>query len=262
MLRELPRLGTVVNEHEPGRLCRYDTDRHARARGPFHRPGHEIPRQLSGIFSQRAAFLVAEQFRTLVVPLYFRADLTLEQQLYQRAKPLPYLGVAAKLVKEFALKRIVEIGSMRQPMAHPLGGFDPMCCNDGHSTLYLASTGAEVFTVDSNPQCAEVLRAYRPSFPTFTFRPATASLFWSNSPARSTFFISMRGTSFPAANTRRSISRPIDARCRRLAPRCLVQIDDTDILNGGKGRLVVPQMIRDGFELITWGRQAILTRDG
>jgi hypothetical protein len=47
----------------------------------------------------------------------------------------------------------------------------------------------------------------------------------------------------------------------KLAPRCLVQIDDTDILNGGKGRLVIPQMIRDGFELVTWGRQAILARD-
>jgi hypothetical protein len=46
----------------------------------------------------------------------------------------------------------------------------------------------------------------------------------------------------------------------RLARTCVVLIDDTDILNGGKGRLVIPQMIRDGFELITWGRQALLVR--
>ena len=45
-----------------------------------------------------------------------------------------------------------------------------------------------------------------------------------------------------------------------LARTCVVLIDDTDILNGGKGRLVIPQMIRDGFDLVTWGRQALLVR--
>jgi hypothetical protein len=47
----------------------------------------------------------------------------------------------------------------------------------------------------------------------------------------------------------------------RLSATCIVQIDDTDIMNGGKGRLAIPQLIRDGFQLITWGRQAILVRD-
>jgi hypothetical protein len=45
-----------------------------------------------------------------------------------------------------------------------------------------------------------------------------------------------------------------------LARRCLVQVDDTDILNGGKGRLVIPRLIRDGFELVAAGRQSMLVR--
>ena len=142
--------------------------------------------------SQRAAALVATIFGRSVVPLYFRADLTLEEQIHQRGKPLPYLRVLSQLVSEFRFKTIVEIGSARMPMRHALNAFDPVCCNDGHSTSFLA--------------------AYRAASP-------------------------------------------------KLSPQCLVQIDDTDISNGGKGRLVIPQMIRDGFELVTWGRQAILVRD-
>jgi hypothetical protein len=46
-----------------------------------------------------------------------------------------------------------------------------------------------------------------------------------------------------------------------MAKTSVVLIDDTDIMNGGKGRLAIPQIIRDGYELITWGRQAMLARE-
>jgi hypothetical protein len=216
---------------------------------------------LSGKLARRASFLVEDKFRQLVVPLYFRVDIPVEHQLHQRAKPLPYLTVASQLIKEFGFKTIVEVGSMRQPLRHPLGGFDPMCCNDGHSTLAFAATGAETFTVDINPACAEVLRPYLPSFPNLHVATGDGLAFLERFDRAIDVLYLDAWDVVPGADYAENHLEAYRLARPRLSPACLVQIDDTDILNGGKGKLVIPQMIRDGFELITWGRQAMLVRD-
>ncbi len=104
----------------------------------------------------RATELVNESFTTHVMPSFFSIEIAMKSE---RGKPLPYLKVAAQLVREFNFKTIVEIGSMRHPLKHALDEFVPECCNEGHSTLYFAETGAEVFTTDVNPKCADVLVA-------------------------------------------------------------------------------------------------------
>jgi hypothetical protein len=48
----------------------------------------------------------------------------------------------------------------------------------------------------------------------------------------------------------------------RLAATSLILIDDTDLLMGGKGKLVLPAAIRDGYELMVLGRQTMLLRAG
>jgi hypothetical protein len=213
------------------------------------------------LLSERAAQLIAEHFRPLVIPVYFRTELTAQEQIYQRGKPLPYLQLAKTLLREFGFASVVEIGSMREPMLHGLGDFNPVCCNDGHSTVHFASTGADVFTVDVNPRCAEILAPLRQQFPklqVFT-GDGIAFLHSFERPIDLLYLDAwdvIGGTDYAERHLEAyRVALP------KLAPRCLVQIDDTDILNGGKGRLVIPQMIRDGFTLVTWGRQAILVRD-
>ncbi len=211
--------------------------------------------------SHRAAELVEQTFQRTVAPLYFRTELTLDEQVHQRAKPLPYLMVAARLVREFGFKTIVEIGSMREPMRHALDDFNAVCCNDGHSTLHWAATGADVYTVDVNPAAAAILAAHTREFP--NIHPSTgdgiAFLRGFAKPIDVLYLDAwdvIRGTDYAERHLEAyRTAVPL------LARSCLVQIDDTDILNGGKGRLVIPEMIRDGFTLITWGRQAMLTRD-
>jgi hypothetical protein len=217
---------------------------------------------LSASLTARASVLVEEQFRQLVVPLYYRLDLTPEQQAYQRAKPLPYLAIATQLVREFSFRTIVEVGSIRQPMTHPLGGYNPLCCNDGHSTLYFASTGAETFTVDNNPLCAEVLRPYVARHPNLHVTTGDGLDYLRGFDRPIDLFYLDAWDVIPGSGYAENHLEAYRVAQPRLCRTCLVQIDDTDILNGGKGRLVIPQMIRDGFTLITWGRQAMLTRDG
>jgi len=205
----------------------------------------------------RATELVNETFATLVIPAFFRIEsVTLEQ----RGKPLPYLQVATQLVREFGFKTIVEVGSMRHPLKHALDEFDPECCNEGHSSLYFAETGAEVFTTDVNPKCADVLvpstRIYR------NLHVYTSDGIWFlkkfDRPIDLLYLDAWDVV--PSLNYAEKHLEAYRAAIPRLAPTCLVLIDDTDMANGGKGRLAIPQMIRDGFELVTWGRQAMLAR--
>jgi len=65
----------------------------------------------------RATELVNETFATLVIPTFFDIETSIKSE---RGKPLPYLKVAAQLVREFNFKTIVEVGSMRHPLQHAL----------------------------------------------------------------------------------------------------------------------------------------------
>ena len=215
---------------------------------------------MTHIVAARASELVEHVFQRIVIPLYFRTDLTAEEQTHQRGKPLPYLKVAKQLIREFNLGTVVEIGSMRAPLQHRLDQFNPMCCNDGHSTAHFASTGAQVFTVDADPRSAEVLQPLVSDCPNVhvTTGDGIAFLRGLADPMEFLYLDAwdvIAGTPYAEKHL-----EAYQAALPRLAPRCIVQIDDTDLKNGGKGRLVIPQMIRDGFELITWGRQAILAR--
>lgn len=213
------------------------------------------------MLAPRAANLVEWALGRSVIPLYFRADLTYEEQVRQRGKPLPYLMVLGRLVSEFGFKTIVEIGSVRQPMRHAMNAFDPVCCNDGHSTFFLAATGAEVFTVDIEPACAAFLETAKSEYANLHAFTGDGIAFLRDFDGDiDVLFLDawdvIAGTDYAEKHLEAyHVALP------KLAERCVVQIDDTDILNGGKGRLVIPQMIRDGFDLVTWGRQAILVRE-
>jgi hypothetical protein len=216
----------------------------------------------TGLLTQRAQALVAEVFRDIVVPLYFREDIQPLERKHPRGRPQLYLTVAKALVREFGLNTIVEIGSMRQPMTHRLAEFKPECCNDGHSTMHFASTGAELFTVDINPDCAIVLLGALRNFPKLQI--VTGDGIWFLEQFEGTIDLLyldawdvIAGT--PYAENHLAAYR---AAKPRLAPRSVIVIDDTDIMNGGKGRLAIPEMIQDGFTLIVWGRQTLLVREG
>jgi hypothetical protein len=205
----------------------------------------------------RATELVNEAFSTLMMPSFFSIEMAIKNE---RGKPLPYLKVAIQLVREFNFKTIVEIGSMRSQLNHGLDEFDPKCCNEGHSTLYFAETGAEVFTVDVNPKCADVLVSFTRKYRNLHVHTADGIWFLKKFEQPIDFLYLDAWDVVPSLDYAGKHLEAYVAAVPHLAPTCLILIDDTDILNGGKGRQAIPQMIRDGFELVTWGRQAMLAR--
>jgi hypothetical protein len=209
-------------------------------------------------FAKRAAELVDETFAMLVIPQFFRVEAITPAQ---RGKPLPYLRVAAQLAREFKLKTIVEIGSMRQPLKHGLDEFDPECCNEGHSTLFFAETGADVFTTDVNPRCAEILVSATRKYRNLKVYTADGIWFLKKFDRPIDLLYLDAWDVVPSINYAEKHLEAYQAALPHLAQTCLILIDDTDISNGGKGRLAIPRMIRDGFELVTWGRQAMLVRE-
>jgi hypothetical protein len=208
----------------------------------------------------RAIELLSEALRDVSVPIYYRTTLSVDEQTHGRAKPLPYLLVTSQLMQEFDLRSVVEIGSMRLPLLHRLDEFDPACCNDGHSTLHWAETGAEVVSIDIDPACAAVLAPFAQAYPNLTVLTGDGLEFLRGLRKQiDVLYLDawdvVEGTDYAERHVDAyQLAKP------HLNPRCVVQIDDTDILNGGKGRLLIPRLIRDGFDLITWGRQALLSR--
>jgi hypothetical protein len=210
----------------------------------------------SSLFA-RATELVNETFTTLVMPSFFSIEIAIKSE---RGKPLPYLKVAAQLIREFNFKTIVEVGSMRHPLKHALDEFDPECCNEGHSTLYFAETGAEVFTTDVNPKCSEVLVSSTRTYRNLHVYTSDGIWFLKKFDRPIDLLYLDAWDVVPSLEYAEKHLEAYRAAIPHLARTCLVLIDDTDILNGGKGRQAIPQMIRDGFELVTWGRQAMLAR--
>lgn len=189
--------------------------------------------------------------------IYEGITLTYEQQTYERGKPKRYLELACELFKAINGKRIVEIGSMRQPLTHPISEINPHCCNDGHSTYFWCLTGAEVHTVDIDPQVKRIvkanckkfkkLRAYSEDGVKFLkrFKKKIDMLFldaWDVIP--NTPYAENHVAAYRSAKDKLNIPN-------------IVSIDDTDIGQGGKGRLLLPFLIADGYEILVQGRQTI-----
>ena len=205
----------------------------------------------------RASELVDELFNDIVTPQFYTIEAAVKGQ---RGQPLPYLKVASQLTREFDFKTIVEIGSMRSALKHGLDEIDPACCNEGHSTLFFAETGAETFTVDVNPRCADVLVAWTRKYRNLHVHTADGIWFLRKFDRPIDVLYLDAWDVMPTLDYAEKHRDAYRAALPHLAPTCLILIDDTDIMNGGKGRLAIPQMIRDGFELVTWGRQAMLAR--
>jgi hypothetical protein len=134
------------------------------------------------------------------------------------------------------------------------------CCIEGHSTLFFADTGAQVHTIDVTPYCAQVLVPETRKYHNLHVYTADGIWFLNRFEHEIDLLYLDAWDVMVGLNYAEKHLEAYRAALPRLARTCVVLIDDTDILNGGKGRLVIPQMIRDGFDLVTWGRQALLVR--
>lgn len=157
-------------------------------------------------------------------------------------------------------KRIVEIGSMRQPMKHSID-IVMDCCMDGHSSALLARAAKEFWTVDADPEAtfacsrelirlgfgdAMVVCGGGIQFLTFFQQPIDM------------LFLDGWDCDLPQCASEHL--RAYSAAKYNLHDKSLILIDDTDVDGGGKGRLVVPAAIEDGWKVVFDGRQTLLSK--
>lgn len=194
--------------------------------------------------------------------IFETATLTLNQQVHIRGKPLEYLLYAINIFKNFTNgKVIVEVGSIRQKMNHSITGFNPECCNDGHSTYFWKHyTDAEIYTVDIDPKCKNIIvNDDRLSGVNVFTQDANTYLAGFDKSIDLLFLDAWdveEGTPYAEEHLKAYLT------CKdKLAHRCAILIDDTDIGNKGKGRLVIPKLIEDGFKCLTEGRQTLFVRN-
>lgn len=189
-------------------------------------------------------------------------SLTHDEQTHIRGKPLQYLLYTIRMFKEFTdAKVIVEVGSIRQAMHHSITDFNPVCCNDGHSTYFWKNyTCAEVYTVDIDPQCKNIINNdTRLAGVNIYTQDANTYLSGFHKPIDLLFLDAWdvnEGTPYAEEHLKAYLI------CKdKLAARCLILIDDTDVGNKGKGRLLIPKLIEDGFVCLTEGRQTLFIRN-
>jgi len=188
--------------------------------------------------------------------------LTGDEQTNVRGKPLPYLLKTIDLFKKYtAGKIILEIGSIRKEMNHEITCFNRECCNDGHSTYFWKEyTDASIHTVDINSKCKDIIETdYRLKY--VTAYTQDAIIFGKNFNNLIDLLFLDAWDVVPDTEYAERHLEMYEIIKPKLSDNCLILIDDTDILNGGKGELLFEVLLRDGYDLIFYGRQALFKKD-
>ena len=188
-------------------------------------------------------------------------DLTYEEQTYIRDKPKEYLLHTINLFKKYTnAKTILEIGSIRSKMTHSISDFNPACCNDGHSTYFWKYyTNADIYTVDIDNNCKNIIETdKRLSGVNACTQDAIEYAKKSDKKIDLLFLDAwdvVHGS--PYAEKHLEIYKLLK---NKLSNNCLILIDDTDVGNGGKGKLVIPQLLEDNFIQLTNKRQSLFLK--
>jgi hypothetical protein len=196
-------------------------------------------------------------------PVFDTIDLTYHEQTYVRGKPKKYLLLALDLFKTKTQHRcIVEVGSVRSQMNHTIEEFQPDCCNDGHSTYFWAhytDADTKIYSVDINPESRAIIESDTRLSKVIPFTGDAIEYLAGFEGEIDLLFLDAWDVipGDPYAERHLDAYNTIK---HKLATRCLILIDDTDIGGGGKGKYVIPQLFQDGFECIISGRQTLFCR--
>lgn len=189
--------------------------------------------------------------------------------------PRPTILKTLDIFRERNLKSIVEIGCMRMRLNHPLEELNIICCNDGHSTIYWANETDDFVTVDTDSgamltSITEVKRHLGKDIRGIVMDGIEYLRDRRKEP------IDLLFLDFVDANYPESAQAHLDAYIaskKNLHDKSLILVDDTDVelredgkLHfsedgiGGKGKLLVPYALNEGWNLIFKGRQVLLSR--
>lgn len=188
-------------------------------------------------------------------------ELTYEQQMYERGKPKKYLEMTIELFNAIGGKSIVEIGCMRTTLTHPISEMHPECCNDGHSTYFWCTTGANVISVDIDRKAVSRARKSCKEFKNCKILCKDGIKFLEKFKGKiDLLFLDARDVMPNTPHAENHLLAYLKAK-DKLNRTNIISIDDTDIGGGGKGRLLFPVLKADGYQILVQGRQTIALKE-
>ncbi len=149
---------------------------------------------------------------------------------------------------------------MRGRLSHPIETGYCNGCMDGHSTMWWAETGATVYSVDVSEKnikltcdmCKDFKNVHAIAQDGIAFlKSFTSSI--------DLLFLDAWDVNEKTPFAEKHLEAYLEAK-PRLHAKSLILIDDTDLKDCGKGKLVIPQAIKDGFKVIFSGRQTLLAK--
>lgn len=194
--------------------------------------------------------------------------------MLKREVPKPYIDRAITLISRTHAVDVLEIGCMRQPLNHPINETHHFCCGDGHSSYVFVNAGINLLSVDINPVHLECAKNACSMFPNTRFVLMDAFEFVN---LETTFdagllFLDAWDVSLPlCAENHLAFWNCIKD---KINDDCLILIDDTDLYwdfeqkvyfpdttaASGKGKLLVPYLLNNGYKIIFTGRQTLLKK--
>ena len=194
-------------------------------------------------------------------PIFTKIDLTYNEQTFIRGKPREYILHAINLLKKYTDEKIIlEIGSIRSKMGHDIQEFNPNCCNDGHSTYFWKKyTNADIYTVDIDSRCKNIIDTDNRLIGVNSFIDDAIHFSKTFDKKIDLLFLDAWDVenNSPYAEKHLEIYNILKD---NLAKNCILLIDDTDIGLGGKGKLLIPVLIQNGFKCIFNKRQTLFIR--
>lgn len=229
------------------------------------RNGHPLFLPYTKVNDCFEGILYINDFHSIIFP-YTR--LSVYQQTFVRDKPYRFLRKMQQLLKATHCATIVEIGSSRSPLYHDISIVDPRCCNDSHSTFFWCELEkCKVYTVDHNPACEKILLDAHENGKLkingkLVINIEDGLIFLKEYEGEKIDFLFLdgwdvvEGTDY-AVKHLEAYEYVSEHLSKDL---CFLAIDDTDISNGGKGRLLIPRLINDGWIMLYRGRHSVFYR--
>jgi trans-aconitate methyltransferase len=145
-------------------------------------------------------------------------------------------------------------------MNHLIDEFNPVCCNDGHSTYFWRNyTNANIYTVDINPSCNSIIKSDNRLAGVNSYTGDAHEFLKTFNKNIDLLYLDAWDV-IPNTLYAEEHLKAYDIIKNKLAENCLILIDDTDIGSGGKGKLLIPELIKDGFKCLITGRQSLFIR--
>lgn len=193
----------------------------------------------------------------------------------KREHPKSYIDRAIELIKKTTrVPYILEIGCCRQDFNHDVDKETCFGCCDGHSSYLWARTGWRVKSVDINPEHISIAKKVCKGFDNIEFFTMDAIEFAEKMPMShyNLLFLDAWDVDYPwCADKHLEFYSIVKG---KLNNSCLILIDDTDLYYNqykreyfpdpeclsGKGKLLIPELLKGGYEIVFKGRQTLLRK--